>query len=66
MVWVTYVNDCTSTVMSKRAKDADKLEPKGMWWDVGVKAPDTQTREPPVHRSTLTHMVICMEHGKPL
>ena len=53
MVWVTEVNDCKHRYV-EQAKDADKLEPKGKWLDVGMKAPNTQTKQPPVYRSALT------------
>ena len=44
--------------MSKQAKDAERLEPKGVWLVIRLNASDTQIRIPPVYRSILTRAFV--------
>ena len=63
------VNTCElllNVVKNRRAKDADRLYPKGKW--PGTEAPFSSVMDdvPPAKREDLPHPVIQVEHGKPV
>lgn len=50
-----------------QAKDADRLEPKGMWrWNWACPAAQSWTQRHRRIEGDLTHLVIQIEHGKPV
>jgi len=51
----------------EQAKDADRLEPKGVWrWNWDCRATQSWTQRHRRIESDLTHPVIQAEHGKPI
>jgi hypothetical protein len=51
----------------EQAKDADRLEPKGIWrWYWDFLLPQSWTQRHRRRESDLTHLVIQTEHGKPI
>ena len=63
------VNTCElliNVVKIKRAKDAERLYPKGRWPGTGASLSPVMDDGPPANREDLTHPVIHIEHGKPV
>jgi hypothetical protein len=63
------VNRCElsiNVVTKERAKDADRLCPKGMWPGTGASLSSVMDDAPPAEREDLPHPVIQAEHGKPV
>ena len=55
-----------NVVTNERAKDADRLYPKGKWPGTGAALSPVMDDEPPAEREDLPHPVIQTEHGKPV
>ena len=63
------VNTCElllNVVKIERAKDADRLCPKGKWPGTGASFSPVMDDAPPAEREDLPHPVIQAEHGKPV
>lgn len=55
-----------NVVNAKRAKDADRLEPKGEWSSLEVTSSSNVDIAPPAERQVLTHSGIYAERGNPV
>jgi hypothetical protein len=55
-----------NVVKIERAKDAERLYPKGMWPSTGASFSPVMDDAPPAEREDLTHPVMQTEHGKPV
>ena len=68
-VWSTQVKCCKGREVRQArtdAKDASRLEPKGMWPGAGVQRSPAADDVPPAERHDLTRSGIDAEHGKPV
>ncbi len=66
MIWLTYVNRCEDREL-KRAKGADKPEPKGERSGSGATISPDADAAPPVERQSLSHpQGIYAERSKPV